>query len=256
MAEFDADREEVLARFHRNGGSWMVLPGVDIATSELAGRVAEREPDVFAAIGVHPEDCVEAPADYADQLQSLLCRYEDRTVAIGEIGLDFKDGTPDRRVQQVFFERQLQLAAESELPVIVHSRLAVTECLDIIAHFPGLRGVMHCFGGSAADARRAMGMGLYISFTGNVTYPGANATRDVLKTCPMECLLLETDSPYLPPVPMRGKRNEPSYIAYTYQAVGSLLGRDVSDLSQCLERNARRLFYHQGRSEHAREENI
>jgi TatD DNase family protein len=256
MAEFDSDRHDVLERFRMSGGGWMVSPGVDLATSDLAGRLAEQEPDVVAALGVHPEDCADAPADYMDQLRHLLYRYRGKTVAIGEIGLDFKDGTPDHGVQRASFEQQLQLASDEHLPVIVHSRFAVSECLDMIARFPGQRGVMHCFGGTIAEAQRAVNMGLHVSFTGNITYPGSSAARDVVKSCPLDRLLLETDSPYLAPVPMRGRRNEPSYVSYTYQAVGSLLGRDPLDLSQHLERNARELFNQQERSEHAREENV
>lgn len=256
MAEFDADRHDVLERFRTAGGAWIVSPGVDIATSELAGRLAESEPDVVCAVGVHPEDCADAPADYMAQLRSLLHRYRGKTVAIGEIGLDFKDGTPDHGVQRASFEQQLQLALDEHLPVIVHSRFAVSECLDMIAHFPGQQGVMHCFGGTITEEQRAIDMGLYVSFTGNVTYPGSTAAREVVRACPLQRLLLETDAPYLAPVPMRGRRNEPSYVSYTYQAVGSLLGRDLLDLSQHLERNARELFNQQERSEHAREENV
>lgn len=256
MAEFDGDRNDVLERFRTTGGRWIVSPGVNLATSELAGRLAESEPDVVAALGVHPEDCADAPADYMDQLRSLLRRYRTRTVAIGEIGLDFKDGSPDHELQRAFFEQQLQLACDESLPVIVHSRFAVSECLDMIAHFPGQRGVMHCFGGTITEEQRAVNMGLHVSFTGNVTYAGSTAAREVVQACPLQRLLLETDSPYLAPVPMRGRRNEPSYVSYTYQAVGSLLGRDLLDLSQHLERNARELFNQQERSEHAREENV
>jgi TatD DNase family protein len=255
-AEFDADRGDVLQRFRASGGVWLVAPGVDLATSERAARLAEQESDVAAALGVHPEDCADAPVDYIDQLRHLLATYRSRTVAIGEIGLDFKDDTPDQALQRAAFERQLQLASDERLPVIVHSRFAVTACLDMLAQFPGQRGVMHCFGGTTAEAQRAVDMGLYISFTGNITYPGSSAAREVVKACPPERLLLETDSPYLAPLPVRGKRNEPSYVAYTYQAVSSLLGRDPIDLSQRLERNARELFNQQERSEHAREENV
>lgn len=256
MAEFNVDRKEVLQRFRAGGGMWIVVPGVDIATSELAGHLAEEEPEVFAAIGVHPEDCADTPLDYISQLRAILDRFGQRIVAIGETGLDFKDGTPDHEVQRASFEQQLQLAFESCLPVIVHSRFAVADCLDMIAHFPGTHGVMHCFGGTIADVQRAVNLGLYVSFTGNVTYPGATATRETVAACPLERLLLETDSPYLPPVPMRGRRNEPSYVSYIYQAVGSLLGKGVLDLSRHLEKNARELFNQPERSEHAREENV
>jgi len=116
--------------------------------------------------------------------------------------------------------------------------------------------VMHCFGGTPADVEQAAGMGFCVSFTGNLTYPGARATREALKACPLGRLLLETDSPYMPPVPMRGTRNEPSFIVHTYHAVASLLDRDVLDLSKRIEQTARELFNHHERREHAGEKNI
>jgi TatD DNase family protein len=256
MAEFDSDRKDVLQRCWDTGVRWIVCPGVDLATSNLAVRLAEQEPRVFAAVGVHPEDCADAPSDYLAELHALVARSRDKTVAIGEIGLDFKEGTPDHMVQLRFFEEQLQLAVDLGLPVIVHSRLAVVESLCAVSHFVGLRGVMHCFGGTPADVEQAAGMGLCVSFTGNVTYPGAGATREALKACPLDRLLLETDSPYMPPVPKRGQRNEPSFVVHTYHAVASLLERDVLDLSQRIEQTARELFnQHEGR-EHAGEKDI
>jgi len=256
MAEFDDDRKVVLRRCWDSGVAWIVCPGVDIATSDLAGKLAQQEPGVFAAVGVHPEDCADAPLDYLAQLSALAARYREKTVAIGEIGLDFKEGRPDHMVQLRFFEEQLQLAVDLGLPVIVHSRLAVVECLRAISHFAGLRGVMHCFGGTPADVEQAVGIGLCVSFTGNLTYPGARVTREALKACPLERLLLETDSPWMPPVPKRGKRNEPSFVVHTYHAVASLLDRDVFDLSKCIEQTARELFNQHERREHAGEKNI
>lgn len=256
MPEFDADRAEVLERSRSAGVQWMVCPGVDLNSSILAEDLAREQTGVVAAIGVHPEDCDKAPADYLIQLRSLFALDAPRTVAIGEIGLDFKEGTPDRVLQLRFFEEQLQLAADLALPVIVHSRFAVTECLDAIAHFSGLRGVMHCFGGTPVELKRAVGLGLHVSFTGNITYPGAHATRDTLKACPMERLLLETDSPYMPPVPMRGKRNEPSFVAYVYSAAATLLNRDIADLAHCIQQTADELFNHFERGNHAREKNV
>jgi TatD DNase family protein len=256
MAEFDDDRKDVLRRCWDSGVRWIVAPGIDLATSDLAGRLAQQEPGVVAAMGIHPEDCADAPSDYLARLSALFARYREKTVAIGEIGLDFKEGTPDHIVQMRFFEEQLQLAADLALPVIVHSRFAVVECLSVISHFAGLRGVMHCFGGTPPDVEQAVGMGLCVSFTGNLTYPGAHATREALKACPVERLLLETDSPYMPPVPMRGKRNEPSFVVHTYHAVASLLERDVRDLSQRIEQTARELFNQHERRGHAREKDI
>ena len=145
MAEFDDDRKVVLQRCWDSGVSWIVCPGVDIATSDHAGKLAQQEPGVLAAVGVHPEDCADAPSDYLAQLRALVGRYREKTVAIGEIGLDFKEGTPDHIVQIRFFEEQLQLAVDLGLPIIVHSRFAVAESLSVISHFSGLRGVMHCF---------------------------------------------------------------------------------------------------------------
>jgi TatD DNase family protein len=256
MAEFDDDRKDVLQRCREGGVRWIVCPGVDIATSDLAEHLAQEEPGVVAAIGVHPEDCADAPPDYLAQLSALFARYSEKTVAIGEIGLDFKEGTPDHILQMRFFEEQLQLAADVRLPVIVHSRFAVAESLSVISHFTGLRGVMHCFGGTPADVEQAVGMGLCVSFTGNLTYPGARATREALKACPPERLLLETDAPYMPPVPMRGTRNEPAFVVHTYHAVALLLDRDLLGLSQRIEQTARELFDHYEGRQHAREKDV
>lgn len=256
-ADFDTDRIEVIQRYRDAGVRWIVVPGTDMISSDLAGRLAQQEPDVFAALGLHPEDCTAAPADYIDQLHALLALYHDRTVAIGEIGLDFKEGTPDRTLQRRIFEEQLQLATDCGLPVIVHSRFSTGECLDTMKAFPGLRGVMHCFGGTPADVKRVIKLGLYISFTGNITYHGNDALRKALMACPLDHLLLETDSPYLAPVPVRGKRNEPAFVAYSYQAVCSMLGRTLSDLSWQLKKNAEELFL-QGRrsSDHVGEKEV
>lgn len=256
MAEFDGDRKDVLRRCWDSGVGWIVCPGVDIATSDRAGQLAQQEAGVLAAMGVHPEDCAAAPSDYLAQLKTLITQYRERTVAIGEIGLDFKEGTPDHALQIRFFEEQLQLAADLRLPVIVHSRFAVTDCLSAISHFDGLRGVMHCFGGNPQDVGRAVGMGLCVSFTGNITYPGAHASREALKSCPVKRLLLETDSPYMPPVPKRGMRNEPSFVVHTYEATASLLDMDVADLSHRIEKTARELFNQHERREDAGEEDI
>lgn len=254
MGSYEHDREEVLNRFRAAGGAWMIVPGVDIESSTQAVFLAQREPDVYAAIGVHPEDCATADHDYAKVLRGLLVQHRDKIAAVGETGLDRKEGTPAEDLQRAAFEEHIQLALESELPVIVHSRYAVTQCLDMIRAFPGLRGVMHCFGGTVQELNRAIDMGFYVSFTGNVTYPGADATREAVKACPFDRLLLETDAPYMPPVPWRGKRNEPSYVKYTYQAVGSLLGKDIVDLSQQLRDNACALFCGDRRRRHARQE--
>jgi len=256
MAEFDADRAEVLERSRSAGIDWIVCPGVDLATSALAEQLAQDQHDVVAAIGVHPEDCDKAPADYLERLRSLFAANRHRTAAIGEIGLDFKEGTPDRTLQERVFNEQLQLASDLGLPVIVHSRFAVAECLAAISHFPGLAGVMHCFGGTPDQVERAVQLGLDVSFTGNVTYPSAHATRDALKACPIDRLLLETDAPYMPPVPMRGKRNEPSFVTYVYQATATLLERDALDLACRVHENADVLFSLTERGNHAGEENL
>ena len=256
MAEFDADRKDVLQRCWDSGVGWIVCPGVDIATSDRAGQLAEQEAGVLAAVGVHPEDCADAPSDYLERLRALVSRYREKAVAIGEIGLDFKEGTPDHVLQIRCFEEQLQLAADLRLPVIVHSRFAVADCLSAISHLDGLRGVMHCFGGSPLEVGRAVGMGLCVSFTGNITYPGAHASRDALKSCPVERLLLETDSPYMPPVPKRGMRNEPSFVVHTYEAAASLLDMDVFGLGHRIEKTARELFIQHERREDAGEEDI
>jgi len=256
MAEFDADRSSVLARADEAGIEWLVCPGVDLDTSRAAVRLAEQQPCVRAAVGVHPEDCASAPADYLEQLRMLASSPGTTVVAIGEIGLDYKEGTPDARMQQRFFEEQLQLASDLRLPVIVHSREAVQACLDAIRHFAGLRGVMHCFGGTRQELEQAVSLSLCVSFTGNITYPGASAVRDALAACPLDALLLETDAPYMPPVPHRGQRNEPAFVTYTYAAAAGLLGTDVDELGVTTRRTAQRLFSIAERREHGREEKL
>lgn len=256
MAEFDADRLSVLARAQEAGIDWLVCPGVDVATSRMAVSLAEQEPVLRAAVGVHPEDCASAPADYLEQLRKLASLQGHAVVAIGEIGLDYKAGTPDVRLQQRFFEEQLQLASDLRLPVIVHSREAVQACLDAIRHFPNLRGVMHCFGGTRAQLEQAVGLNFCVSFTGNITYPGASAVRDALVACPLGALLLETDAPYMPPVPHRGKRNEPAFVAYTYAAAAALVGTDVDELGITTHKTACQLFNIPERREHGREEKV
>ncbi len=256
MAEFDADRSSVLARANEAGIEWLVCPGVDIGTSRAAVSLAEQQPAVRAAVGVHPEDCTSASANYLEQLAVLASPPGTPVVAIGEIGLDYKEGTPDAHMQQRFFEEQLQLASDLRLPVIVHSRDAVQACLDTIRNFPGLQGVMHCFGGTREELEQAVRLNLCVSFTGNITYRGASTVRDVLASCPPDALLLETDAPYMPPVTHRGQRNEPAFVAYTYAAAAGLLGMDVDELAVTTRRTAQRLFNILERREHGREENL
>lgn len=256
LADFDLDRSEVIARWQSAGVCLVIVPGVDIPTSALAVQLARTTPGIRAAIGVHPDDCTDAVPDFVDHLSKLAEDCGETIVAIGEIGLDFKDGMPDHRQQETVFRRQLELALALGLPVIVHSRFATGACLDALCAYPGIRGVMHCFGGSVDELARAVDMGLYVSFTGSVTFPAANNARAALQACPVEHLLLETDAPYLAPIPLRGRRNEPAFIGHVYHAASLLKGVQEEVLCRQLQHNAAALFTETGRETHARQENV
>ena len=236
---FDADREEVVCRALDELG-WLVVVGDGLKTSREALRLAGDR--VYAAVGVHPHNAASVSDDSLGGLQDLAARPG--VVAIGEIGLDYyRDLTPRDR-QRNALERQLALAVEMDLPVVVHCRDAGPDLLSIVAPFQGrLRaGVMHCFGGDAAFAERCLQTGFHISFAGNVTYPQAAALREAARIVPWDRLLVETDSPYLAPQRVRGKRCEPPYVRYTAERLAELKNVPLEELAQRTTQNACRLF--------------
>ncbi|MCI9221879.1 MAG: TatD family hydrolase [Oscillospiraceae bacterium] len=221
--QFDADRDQVLSALPGQGVGLVVNPGCDLDSSRRAIGIAERYPFVYAAAGVHPEDCAGWQDTDVDELRSLAAHP--KVVAIGEIGLDYYwKENPPREFQQRVFRAQLALARELDLPVIVHDREAHGDCLSIIREFPQVRGVFHCFSGSAEMAKELVGLGWMISFTGALTYKNARKAVEAAQAVPLDRIMIETDSPYMAPVPCRGERCHSGLVRHTCQRLAELRG--------------------------------
>ena len=238
---FNPDREAVLAALPEAGVALVVDPGCDLPTSRAALALAEQFPHVYAAVGIHPEDC----AGYTDaDLDALrqLCRH-DKAVAIGEIGLDYYWAeNPPRDFQQQVFRRQLELALELDMPVIIHDREAHGDSLAIVKEYPGLRGVFHCFSGSPEMAAELLKRGWYLGFDGPITYKNAKRAPEVAAMTPLDRILVETDSPYMTPVPFRGKRNDSRYLPYVLEKLAEWKGVTTEEMTDITFANGKRLF--------------
>lgn len=241
MAAFDDDREEVLERAAAAGLTAIVTVGTSLAECEKAVALAGRHPMLYAAVGIHPHEVGGIDGRTYAVLRQLAQR--EKVVAIGEIGLDFFYNHAPREVQLQRFDEQLALAEEIDLPVIVHDRDAHAETLAMLEARRGrLRGVLHCFSGDGEMARRCLALGFHLSVAGPVTFPKAEALREVAREIPLERLLIETDCPYLAPQRYRGKRNEPAYVRETAALLAGLKGVTAAALEAATEANARRLF--------------
>ena len=246
--EFDFDRAEAIERARENGVAAMLVIGTGEPLSgnfERAVSLAEAHPQIFAAVGVHPHDA-KTYDDAAEKRLIGLIHNSKKIVAWGEIGLDFYYDHSPREVQFRVFRRQINIARQLELPIIIHSRDADDETTEILlaecsnADFAG--GVMHCFGGSAAMAERLMNVGFYISFAGNVTFKKAENLREAARVVPLERLLVETDCPYLAPIPFRGRRNEPAFVRHTAEFLADFYQIAPQELAQSTTANFERLF--------------
>ena len=245
--EFDADRDEVIARARAAGVGAILNVGTGDPRSgslERAVRVAEAYENVYAAAGVHPHDARLFDDAVGEQLRKLLAGSP-RAVAWGEIGLDYHYDHSPRDVQREVFRRQLRLAHEAALPVVIHSREADEDTVEILAEgwqAAGRGGVMHCFGGGLRMAERVLELGFHVSFAGNVTFKKAEPLREAARLVPLDRLLVETDCPYLAPVPHRGRRNEPAFAADTARFVAELRGVSPEELGRVTTENFARLF--------------
>ena len=240
--DFAPDLDAVMARARAAGVQRMVTIGTDRETSEAAVAIAEREPDVWAAVGLHPHDAAEGD----DALFAYLERLagSPRVVAIGEMGLDFFRNLSPRPAQETALRRQLALARALGKPAVIHCREAHAETLAILAEerVQDVGGIMHCFSGDVEIARRCLDLGLLISLAGPVTYPNARALPAVATFVPADRLVVETDCPFLPPQPYRGKRNEPGYLTITASRVADLRKESLVELGARMTENAMRLF--------------
>ena len=239
--QFDADRDALLSALPADGVELVVDPGCDIASSRAAVELARRFPHVRAAVGIHPEDCAGASdADFQELRQ--LCAAPG-VVAVGEIGLDYYwKENPPKDFQQSVFRRQIELAIELNLPVIVHDREAHGDCLTIIRDYPEARGVFHCFSGSPEMAEELLKRGWYLGFDGPVTYPNARRAAEVIAVTPMDRIVVETDSPYLSPVPKRGKRNDSRNLPFIVRKLAEWKGVNYEDMERAAWENGKRLY--------------
>ncbi len=239
--KFDADRDEVLSALPGQGVKLVVNPGCDLASSATAVELANRYPFLYAAVGVHPEDCGGWTDGDVDELRKLAARP--KVVAIGEIGLDYYwPENPPRELQRRVFRAQMALARELDLPVIVHDREAHGDSMDIIREFPEVRGVFHCFSGSAEMAGELVKLGWMISFTGVLTYKNARKAVEAAQAIPMERLMIETDSPYMAPVPYRGERNHSGNVVHICRRLAEIKGMDLEQCSKVTLENGCRFF--------------
>ncbi len=239
--QFDSDRDEVLSGLPGRGVGLVVNPGCDIPTSRTAISLARQYPFLYAAVGYHPENCGPYREEELDQLRRLA--REPKVVAIGEIGLDYYwEENPPREFQQKVFRDQMALAQELDLPVIVHDREAHGDSLAIVKEFPQVRGVFHCFSGSAEMARELVKLGWMLSFTGVLTYKNARKAVDAAAAVPLERLMIETDSPYMAPVPRRGERNDSGNVRYICEKLAQVKGISPEECAAVTMENGKRFF--------------
>lgn len=247
--EFDSDRDEVITRAKDSDVEMMLVIGTGEATNfENFTRVvelAEKNENVFAAIGVHPHDA-KTFDDEAERRLIELTKSSEKIIAWGEIGLDFFYEHSEREIQKEVFRRQIRIARELDLPIIIHSRDADSETVEILTdecadkNFRG--GIMHCFGGTPEMAKTLMDLGFFVSFAGNVTFKKAENLRASAKIVPLDKLLIETDAPYLAPVPFRGKRNEPAFVVETAKFLADFYNVSLQDLASATTANFLQLF--------------
>lgn len=238
---FREDRDEVLSALPAAGVRLVVNAGCDLPSSRTAVELAERYPHVYAAVGVHPSDCGEFADGDIDALREL-CGHP-KVVAVGEIGLDYYwQDNPPRAFQQEVFRRQIDLALELDLPIIVHDREAHGDTLAVLFDYPALRGVVHCFSGSPEMARELVKRGWYLGFDGPITYKNAKKGPEVLAETPMDRIVIETDAPYLTPVPYRGKRNDSRYLPYVVEKLAEWKDVSPAEMERITWENGLRLF--------------
>jgi TatD DNase family protein len=240
MEQFDNDRQEVIERACLAGVEYVITVGTNPAFGEKAISIAKQYKNIFVSLGIHPHEA--ATADDKSLAQMAEFARQPEVVAYGEIGLDFFRNLSPREKQIEVFSRQLEIARDLSLPVVIHDRDAHEQVLQLVRSSGVQRGVFHCFSGDYALAQKCLDLGFYLSIPGTVTFDKAVKISDVVKKVPLEFLLLETDCPFLTPVPYRGRRNEPSFIIHTAKKVAQIKSLRWEDVADTTTRNALNLF--------------
>ena len=240
--QYDEDRETLIASLIREGIGGVVNIGADMASSERALELAHKHGFIYAAVGVHPSEVEELNEEAMNRLK--VWSEDERCVAIGEIGLDYHWSDPTPEIQKKWFVRQLELAREVKLPVVIHSRDAAKDTMDIMhsEHAEEIGGVVHCFSYSKEIAKECVDMGFYIGVGGVVTFKNGRKLREVVEEIPMEKILLETDCPYLSPEPHRGERNSSLNLPYVVKEIANIKGISEEDVVRITEENAKRMY--------------
>ncbi len=237
---FDPDREALLKSLPEKGVRYVMLAGCEPEDSAACAALADQYDYIYAAAGVHPENIGELPADWLARIRNIALN-DPKVRAIGEIGLDYHYDGYDAEKQKEIFIAQLELAEELELPVILHVRDAIGDAMEILRKYRP-RGVMHCYSGSAETAKEVLSLGLHISLTGVLTFKNARKALEVLELVPLDRFMLETDCPYMAPVPFRGKRCDSSLIAYTAEKAAEVKGVSTQALIDACCETGRKLF--------------
>ena len=240
--KFDLDREAMIQRARDKNVSLILNPGAEMTSSRNAVKLADAYPEVYAAVGIHPHDALNMKEEDLQELEELT--RHPKVKAIGEIGLDFHYDFSPRDIQRHWFKEQLKLAKKLKLPVIIHDREAHGEVFETLeeADVAQTGCVMHCYSGSAEMALEYVKRGIYISLAGPITFKNARKAREVAKQIPLEWLFIETDCPYLAPVPYRGKRNEPSLVPFVAEAIAKEKGISVEEVARQTMENAKNFF--------------
>lgn len=237
--QFDTDRDELLKAMPSNSVSYIINAGTDITSSQFSIELANKYPFMYAAVGIHPED--------VDKNESLVeikkLADNKKVVAIGEIGLDYYWDTSTKEKQIEYFKNQLHLANELNLPVIIHDREAHQDTLNILKEIPvNKKGVLHCYSGSVEMANEFLKLGYYLGFGGSSTFKNAKNVIEVIKEVPENKFLIETDAPYMTPVPFRGKRNNSMYLKYVVEKIAEIKNMTTKQIEELSENNAKMLF--------------
>lgn len=237
---FNDDRDQLLGSMLENDVDYIVNAAANIASSNEGIQLAEKFPSIYTAVGVHPHDVEKLEENAVETIEDLS--KHPKVVAIGEIGLDYYYDHSPRDIQKIWFKRQMALAKKVELPIIVHSRDAAQETFDMIQESGLTSGVIHCYSGSAEMAKAYIKLGFYIGVGGTVTFNNARKVVEVVEEIPLEAILLETDCPYLTPVPHRGKRNDSTYLRYIAQKIADIKDISIEEVARVTTNNAKTLY--------------